>query len=152
MLHETGVLGVTPVDVPLPSGISFAVGEGELLVDPDKYKRLGDKLLYLNFTRPDLSYTVNHLSQFVHAPTKLHWEGALHILKYFKGTIHHGLYYCTSSSFQIQAYCDSNYAKCNDTRQSITRFCIFLGDNLISWKSKKQHMCLDLKLKMNIRP
>lgn len=139
MQNETGLLGVKPAAVSLPLRTSFATDEGELLLDPNKYRRLVSKLLYLNFTRSDLSYAVNDLSQFVHAPTKIHWEGALHILKYHKGTICHGLCYSTSSSSQLQAYCDSDYAKCNDTRKSITGFYIFLGDNLISWKSKNQH-------------
>lgn len=112
---------------------------GELLRDPEKCRLLMGKLLYFNFTRPEISFVVNHMSQFVHAPTKTHWEGALHILKYLKGTTHHALYYSAISSSQLQSYCNYDYAKCSDTRRSVIAFCVFLGNNLISWKSKKKH-------------
>lgn len=62
LLGEVGLLGIKPIDVPLPPGTSFATSEGDLLHNPDKYRSLVGKLLYLNFTRPDLSFAVNHLS------------------------------------------------------------------------------------------
>lgn len=125
-----------PVVVPLPPGTCYSSAEGDLLADVDTYRRLVGKLLYLNFTRPNISFVVNQLSQFVHAPTTIHWEGALHILKYLKGTIHHDLYYAANSTSQLQAYCDLDYAKCSDTRRFVTGFYVFLGSNLISSKSK----------------
>lgn len=102
MLNEVGFLGAKLVDTRLPLGTSFLGRGGVLLVDVEKYRRLVGKLLYINFTRLNISFVVNHLSQFVYAPTKKHWEGALNVLKYLKGTIYHGLYFLASSLSQLQ--------------------------------------------------
>lgn len=67
----------------------------------------------------------------------MHWERALCVLRYLKGT-NHGSYYSTSSGSNMIAYIDSDWAKYNDSQKSVLGYCTFLGWNLISWKSKKQ--------------
>lgn len=59
-----------------------------LLKEPNPYRRLMRRLSYLNFSRPNMSYAINYLSQFMHRPCKLHIEGALQILAYLKGSIY----------------------------------------------------------------
>ncbi|CAL5412382.1 unnamed protein product [Camellia sinensis] len=73
----------------------------------------------------------------MHAPTTGHFAIVKQILRYIKGTLSHGLVF-TSSSFQLNAYTDSNWAGDLVDRRSTSGYCIFLGDNLISWSSKKQ--------------
>ena len=98
------------------------------------------RLLYLNFTRPDISHAVQQLSQFLHAPTDLHWKAAVHVLRYLKGTPSKGLFFPKDSSpITINAYSDPDWATCTDTRKSLTGYCIFLGTSLVSWKTKKQN-------------
>jgi hypothetical protein len=90
-------------------------------------------------TRPGISYTVNKVSQFMHAPTSDHWDAVKHILRYLKGTIDHGLQLHSHSSLDLHVYSDADWEGCPDDRRSTSGFCIFLGANLISWSSKKQH-------------
>lgn len=87
---------------------------------------------------PDISYATQQLSQFMQSPCNSHFQAALHLLKYIKGTIYYGLLYSNQQKFSLQGYCDADWACCKVTRKSITGYCILFGDSLISWKTKKQ--------------
>uniref|UniRef100_A0A2N9IVE1 Integrase catalytic domain-containing protein n=1 Tax=Fagus sylvatica TaxID=28930 RepID=A0A2N9IVE1_FAGSY len=64
----------------------------------------------------------------------------LHILRYIKGTMFHGLHFSAHSTLDLCAYSDADWAEDPTDRRSTTGFCFFLGDSLISWRSKKQHI------------
>ncbi|KAL0451791.1 UNVERIFIED_CONTAM: Retrovirus-related Pol polyprotein from transposon RE1 [Sesamum latifolium] len=104
----------------------------------EPFRRLVGRLLYLSFTRPDISFGAQQLSQFVHAPCQVHLDAALHLVRYLKGCPERGLFFPASNSFTLTGYCDADWASCVDTRRSLTCYCIFLGGALISWKTKKQ--------------
>ncbi|XP_051147536.1 uncharacterized mitochondrial protein AtMg00810-like [Andrographis paniculata] len=104
--------------------------------------RLIGRLLYLNFSRLDVAFVAQQLSQFIDRPTSSHWKAALHLLRYLRGTMNHGLVFDADSSLQLEAYCDADWGTCLDSRKSITGYCIFIGSSLISWKAKKQPTCL----------
>ncbi|CAL8126541.1 unnamed protein product [Prunus armeniaca] len=76
--------------------------------------------------------------EFVHQPRKPHWDAALRILKYIKGTPSQGLFFPASNNLALKAFCDSDWGGYRATRRSVTGYCVFLGNSLISWKSKKQ--------------
>lgn len=124
--------------MPLPKGLRLRANEGELLKDAAQYRRLIGRLLYLDFTCPNLVYDVHQLSQFIHQPHQSHWCAALHIIKYLKYTANVGLFFPVNNPLVLEAYCDVDWAVCRDTRRSITGYCIYLGSTPISWKSKKQ--------------
>lgn len=119
----------------------FKTSKDTILADPEQYRRIIGCLLYLGFTRLDLTYATQQLSQFVSEPHQCHMDAAMHILKYLKENPAIGLFYLTyttqsSSSFSLEAYYNANWAACKDTRRSITGYCVFLV--LVSWKTKKQ--------------
>nr|GEW20321.1 putative zinc finger, CCHC-type [Tanacetum cinerariifolium] len=113
-------------------------GKGNLLSNPEAYRRLVGRLLYLTMTRPDISYVVQHLSQFVSAPTDLYMQVGLHLLKYLKGTVSKGLFYPVQPHLHITGFFDADWVACLMTRRSLTSYCVFLGHCLVSWKTKKQ--------------
>ena len=109
------------------------------LQDTSHYRQLVGKLQYLTTTRPDLSFVVQQLAQFLDSPTDIHLQAAHRVLRYLKGTIGQGLYFPTTNNLKIQAFSDSDWGTCLDTRKSITGYCILIGDALVSWKTKKQN-------------
>nr|ADB85425.1 putative retrotransposon protein [Phyllostachys edulis] len=93
---------------------------------------------YVCRLRPDIAHAVYVLSQFVSAPTSVHYSHVLCVLRYLRGTAFRRLFYASSSQLQLHAYSDSTWASDPVDRQSITGYCISLGTSLIAWKSKKQ--------------
>ncbi|XP_019150225.1 PREDICTED: uncharacterized protein LOC109147043 [Ipomoea nil] len=89
-------------------------------------------------TRPDITYAIHHLSQFVSALTDMHMVAAHRVLRYIKGSPGKGLFYPAATAPSLKAFSDSDWASCPETRKSVTGFCIFLGNSLVSWRSKKQ--------------
>lgn len=109
-------------------------------VDAGAYRRLIGRLMYLQITRPDITFAVNKLSQFSTAPRQSHHQALLKVLHYIKGTIGQGLFYSSKAEMQMQAFADSDWGSCHDSRRSTSGFCIFLGTSLLAWKSKKQQV------------
>ncbi|XP_075101908.1 uncharacterized protein LOC142177332 [Nicotiana tabacum] len=125
-------LEVASVVCPLDLNSKLKADYGDLLAQPERYRSLVGKLLFLTRTRPDICFGVQHLSQFLQSPRVPHMFVALHILRYLKGTPDLHLFYSNSSDFTISAYSNSDWVACPDTRRSVTGFCVFLGDSLIS--------------------
>ncbi|XP_028118057.1 uncharacterized protein LOC114315643 [Camellia sinensis] len=104
---------------------------------PSLYRSLVGALQYLTLTRPDLSFTVNYLCQFLQNPLNSHFSAVKRLLRYLKGTLSHGLHF-TSGPLVLNAFSDSDWAGSALDRRSTTGYCVFLGPNLISWCAKKQ--------------
>ncbi|KAL0291051.1 UNVERIFIED_CONTAM: Retrovirus-related Pol polyprotein from transposon RE2 [Sesamum calycinum] len=110
---------------PLPAGIKFDASSGSTLASPDRYRHMVGRLLYFSFSRPDISFTVQQLSQLIQYPRQPHWEATLHLVRYLKGTPMLGLFFEVGSSFKLSADSDSDWASCIDTRRSVTGYYIF---------------------------
>ncbi|KAK9053074.1 hypothetical protein SSX86_029704 [Deinandra increscens subsp. villosa] len=128
----------SPKSCPLPPNLQLLTDAGPVYPDPLQYRRLVGKLNYLTHTRPDLSFAVQFLSQFMQSPHVPHWDAALHTLGYVQATTTQGLFFNNSPDFSLEAFCDADWASCPNTRKSVTGFVILLGGSPISWKSKKQ--------------
>lgn len=131
------MLDCKPYNTPMDANSNLSQ-EGEALCDQKEYRRLIGRLFYICITRPDLAFVVHKLSQYVSKPYTVHMAAAQRIPKYIKGTIGKGLILSSSCNLELSVFANADWAACPDTRQSVTGFCTFLGDSLLSWRSKKQ--------------
>ena len=120
IISDTGLLAAKPASSPIEQNHRLAHATGDFLVDPEPYRRLLGRLIYLVVTRPDLAYAVHIISQFMHQPRQEHWEAALRIVRYLKGTSGKGILLSSDSDLSLQGWCDSDWAACPLTRRSLT--------------------------------
>ncbi|GJW14123.1 ribonuclease H-like domain-containing protein [Tanacetum coccineum] len=117
----------TPIDTEKKLG-----PEGSSVTDPTLYRSLVGSLLYLTFTRPDLSYVVQQLCLYMHDSREPHLNAMKRVLRYLRGTTNLGLQLFRSTTSQLIAYFDADWAGCPATCQSTSGYCVFLGDNLLT--------------------
>ena len=94
--------------------------------------------MYLtNCTRPDIAFYINLLARYSSIPTKRHWNGVKHILRYLRGTSDMGLYDSKESKSQLIGYVDAGYLSDPHKEQSQTGYVFTYGGTTISWRSIK---------------
>jgi len=138
IISETGLLGARPTTHPIEQNHQLALATGDFLTDPLRYRRLVGRIIYLGVTRPDISYAIHTLSQFMHAPRIEHWEAAVRVVRYLKGNPGQGILLRADAELTLTAWCDADHATCPLTRRSLTAWFIQLGGSPISWKTRKQ--------------
>ena len=103
-----------------------------------EYQSAVGLLLYLSgWTRPDVSFAVNNVSKFTSCPSKEHWIAVKRIMRYIKGTLHHGIRYTRNNS-DLVGYLDASWAGDLDDWRSLLRCIFMLNRSPICWRSKKQ--------------
>ena len=107
-------------------------------VEKAQYQRLVGKLIYLSHTRPDIAYAVSVVSQFMHDPRERHMQAVDKILQYLKSSPGNGLLFKREDTLNRKIYTDVDYAGSITDRKSTSGYCVFLGDSLVTWRSKKQ--------------
>jgi hypothetical protein len=125
------------IETPMELNVQLRASDGDPLSDPTCYCHLVGSRVYLAVTRPDISYPVHILSQFVSAPISVHYSHLLRVLRYLRGTITLRLFFPRSGSLQLQAYSDATWASDPSDRRSLSAYYVFLGGSLIAWKTKK---------------
>lgn len=138
LLKDSGLLGCKPASTPLDTSIKLHSAAGTPYADISGYRRIVGKLLYLNTTRPDIAFATQQLSQFMQAPTNVHFNAACRVLRYLKNNPGQGIFFSRTSEMQLIGYSDADWAGCMDSRKSISGYCFFIGKSLVSWRAKKQ--------------
>jgi histone deacetylase 1/2 len=140
LLHRANMDKSKAVSTPMSVQDKLAADQGTLLTDDDafQYRSVVGGLQYLTLTRPDISFAVNKVCQYLAKPTTVHWEAVKRILRYVKGTIHTGLQIRRSSSSLLSVFTDADWAGSTDDRRSTGGFALFFGPTLISWSARKQ--------------
>ena len=141
MLSEIGKLGARPCSIPMTPNVQLTK-EGELFEDPERYRRLVGKLNYLTVTRLNISYSVSMSSRYMSSPIVSHWAAVEYILCYLKEVLGRGILYKKHGHAKIECFSDTDWAGSKEDRRSTSGYCVFVGGNLISWKSKNQSVVL----------
>jgi histone deacetylase 1/2 len=140
ILARVGMTSCKSSPTPLSATEKLSKTDGQVLgpVDSTKYRSIVGALQYLTLTRPDISFAVNKVCQFLHMPTTVHLSAVKRILRYVKLTIDMSLSIQKSNSLLISAFTDVDWAGNIDDRRSASGFAVFLGPNVVSWSARKQ--------------
>ena len=144
LLRQFHMVDCKPVSTLILPGQNWALEDEETAVVP--YKEAIGALLFLSTrTRPDISFAVSLLPRYTAAPQAKHWTGVKRILRYLKGTSELGLQYMKNQSFQggdladfLHASSDADWASSLEDRKSTSGMTLFIGENIVSWKTRKQ--------------
>lgn len=140
VLKRVGMAKCKPTNTPLSTSEKLSSTQGAVLGQNDatQYRSIVGALQYLTLTRPNISFSVNKVCQYLQQPTVDHWSAVKRILRYIQGTVSLGLKINRSASTLISAFSDADWAGCVDDRRSTGGFAVFLGSNLVSWSARKQ--------------
>jgi len=110
ILSDSGMLGCRPNATPMDYSTKLQAATGTSLSTEasSSYQRLVGRLIYLTNTRPDITYTVQQLSQYMSSPTSAHLQAAYRVLRYLKGTPGSGIFLSATGTPQLRAFSDSD--------------------------------------------
>ncbi|XP_056165633.1 secreted RxLR effector protein 161-like [Syzygium oleosum] len=108
------------------------------LQDVGRFQCLIGRLIYLTIIRLDITYAVSFVSQFMQNPTQGHMCLVDYLLRYLRATPGRGLLMKNNGHTEIVGYTDADWARSPHDRKSTFGFCMFVGGNVVTWKSKKQ--------------
>ncbi|KAF5467582.1 hypothetical protein F2P56_011820 [Juglans regia] len=137
LLGEIGFLGCKAAETP---NLRLQLAKSEEVTNREQCQRLVGKLLYLSHTRPDIAFATGVVSQFMHSPGSEHFDVVYRILGYLKGTPGEGLLFGGHENLQVEIYTDVDWAGSVTDRRSTFGSCTFVGENLVTWRCKKQNV------------
>lgn len=150
VLDKFNLAASHPVRTPMVTGPHMDKSTDKDALDPHQTKNyqaaVGALMYAAQCTRPDISFAVSALSQYCSRPNQEHYTAVKRVLRYLRGTTHHGITYHGKDATTIQSqdhpilhgYCDSDYANDRADRRSYTGYAFYLGDAVVSWQSRKQ--------------
>ncbi|XP_037491209.1 uncharacterized mitochondrial protein AtMg00240-like [Jatropha curcas] len=144
------MLGCKPAESLIEANHKLQAGVGSL-VDIGKHQRLVERLIYLSHTTPDITYAISLVSQYMHDPRESHLEAVHRILRYLKSAPGRRLLFSTNCHLKIKGYTNADWASSLDDRRSTAGYCVFLGGNLVTWRSKKQTVVVSPVQKLSIK-
>ncbi|CAM8953839.1 unnamed protein product [Rhodiola kirilowii] len=123
---------------PAATHVKITKDEAGTSVDQTLYRSMIGSLLYLTANRPDIAHDVGVCARYQANPKESHLMNVKRIIKYVCGTVDHGLWYTKDTNSCLVRYCEADWEGNAEDRKSTSGRCFFLGNNLVSWFSKKQ--------------
>ncbi|XP_019095597.1 PREDICTED: uncharacterized protein LOC109130475 [Camelina sativa] len=138
LLVKTKMQDAKRVPTPMSSSSQITVLSGTPLADAKEYCMVVGSLQYLAFTRPDIAFPMNRLSQFMHRPTNAHWQAVKRVLRYLAGTWSHGIFLRRDAPLTVHAFSNADWGRDKANYVSMNAYLLYFGGSLVSWSSKKQ--------------
>ncbi|KAL0453679.1 UNVERIFIED_CONTAM: Retrovirus-related Pol polyprotein from transposon RE1 [Sesamum latifolium] len=123
---------------PMEPHLKLMKDSGKMLKDAKQFRQLVGSLIYLTITKPEISYSVGVVSQFMQYPRTTHLDATRRILRYIKGSLDYGLLYKKNEGFPLSGFSDADWGGNANDRHSTSGYCFSTGSAVISWCSKKQ--------------
>jgi transposase InsO family protein len=152
VVEQFGQSDAHPVDTPMVLGTKILRPDPTIPVTSDiqswmdrtPYRSLVGTLNYIAVaTRPDIAFVVGRLASVFDCYRPAHWDAAVRVVRYLKGTRLLNLELGGSNKIRPVSFSDSDYANCPDTSRSIGGYCLTLGSGMVSWASRKQQHATD---------
>ncbi|CAM8932620.1 unnamed protein product [Rhodiola kirilowii] len=124
---------------PAETHVKVTKDEAGAKVDQTLYRSMIGSLLYLTASRPDIAHAVGVCARYQANPKESHLMNVKRFIRYVCGTADYGLWYTKDTNACLVGYCDADWAGNAEDRKSTSGGCFFLGNNLVSWFSKKQN-------------
>lgn len=123
---------------PMSTSDKLHKDRGDPFENPSSYRSIVGSLQYVLLIKPHIAFIVNKISQFLIAPTVLHWQACKRVSRYLQYTANYGLQFFHSGSMNLTTYYDADKGSDPDDRRSTGGYCTFLGYNLVSWFLKNE--------------
>ena len=123
----------------MSSSTKLNVDSSGVEVSPTLYRSIIGSLLYLTTSRSDIVFSVGVCTRYQATPKESHLTAVKRIIRYINGTPDYGLWYSKDLNACLAGYLDADWAGSVDDRKSTSGGCFYLGNNLVSWMSKKQN-------------
>ena len=138
-MKKFGLEYASSVRTPMSPNVKLTVDLLGKSVDPSLYRSMIGSFFYLTASRPDISYSVGVCARYQANPKQSHMTAFKRIIKYVKTTADFGVWYSKDTSDALVGYFDTDWAGNVDDRKSTSGGCFYVGNNLVSWMSKKQN-------------
>ncbi|KAL5537917.1 hypothetical protein UlMin_045747 [Ulmus minor] len=139
LVKKFGLENAKIYNSPMSTTIKISKDDSGISIDSKLYRSMIGSLLYLTASRPDLCYSVGVCARFQSDPKESHLQAVKRIIRYVNGTLDYGLWYSMDTTTDLVGYSDADWAGTIDDRKSTSGGCFYLGNNLVSWFSKKQN-------------
>ena len=138
-MKKFGLEYASSVRTPMSPNVKLTVDLLGKSVDSSLYKSMIGSLLYLTVSRPDISYSVGVYARYQANPKEFYMIVLKRIIKYVKTIANFGVWYSKDTNDILARYSDVDLAGNVDDRKSTSGDCFYVGNNLISWMSKKKN-------------
>lgn len=108
ILDKASMATTNSVTTLMPSKSALYISDGTPFASASQFRQIVGCLQYLSLTHPDIAFSVNKLSQFMHKPTDVYWIAANRLLRYLHSTVSYGLFLKKYSPLQLHAFSDAD--------------------------------------------